>query len=44
MGDRELLKASHDKGYQLLTPEIGELAYIDSQRNMQFDSWWEDME
>ena len=41
---RELSKASQGKGYQLLTPEIGELAYIDGQKNDSFTPWWENME
>jgi hypothetical protein len=41
---RELTKASRGKGYQLVTPEIGELAYIDSRKNTLFTPWWENME
>ena len=41
---RELTKASRDKNYKLVTPEIGELAYIDGQKNEQFGPWWENME
>ena len=41
---RELTKASRGKGYQLVTPEIGELAYIDSHKNTLFAPWWENME
>ena len=40
---RELAKASQDKGYQLITPEIGELAYLDSPKNERFVPWWENM-
>ncbi|MCR5439503.1 MAG: hypothetical protein K6F01_08755 [Selenomonas sp.] len=41
---QRILQASQQKDYNLLTPEIGALAYIDSQKNAQFDLWWENME
>ena len=41
---RELAKASQNKGYKLLTPEIGELAVFGSEQLEIFDAWWERME
>ena len=41
---RELARASKGKGYELLTPEIGEIAYIGREQPRQFDAWWERME
>ena len=40
----ELKKASQNKGYKLLTPEIGELAFIGSEHQETFADWWEQME
>jgi hypothetical protein len=40
---RELKRVSQGKGYELLTPEIGELAYIGGEQPKQFDAWWERM-
>lgn len=40
---RELTRASQNRGYALLTPEIGELAYIGSEQPKLFDAWWERM-
>jgi len=41
---RELARASHGMDYQLLTPQIGELAYIGGKQPREFDAWWERME
>ena len=40
---REMALISKGKGYELLTPEIGELAYIGGEQPKQFDAWWERM-
>lgn len=40
---RELSRISKGKGYELFTPEIGELAYIGGEQPRQFDAWWERM-
>ena len=40
---RELTRFSQGKGYKLLTPEIGEVAYIDGKQLRNFDAWWERM-
>ena len=41
---RELSKAVEGLDYELLTPELGELAYIGGEQPRQFDAWWERME
>ena len=41
---RELKKASQNKDYKLLTPEIGELALIGAEHQEAFADWWEQME
>ena len=41
---RELARASQGKGYALLTPEIGELAFVGSGQPREFGAWWEKME
>ena len=40
---QRLLQASRGKGYKLLTPEIGEAAYLDGEQPRPFDEWWERM-
>lgn len=40
---RELVKAAQGLDYQLLTPKIGETAYIGESRPEEFDAWWEKM-
>ena len=40
---QRLLQASQGKGYKLLTPEIGEAAYLDGEQPRLFDNWWERM-
>ena len=40
---QRLLQASQGKGYKLLTPEIGEAAYLDGEQPRLFDDWWERM-
>ncbi|SFT38870.1 L-ascorbate metabolism protein UlaG, beta-lactamase superfamily [Selenomonas sp. GACV-9] len=40
---RELTRFSQGRGYKMLTPEIGEVAYLDSGSTQNFGPWWEDM-
>ena len=40
---RELTRFSQGRGYKLLTPEIGEAAYLDRGNTQNFASWWENM-
>ena len=40
---QRLLRASEGKAYKLLTPEIGETAYLDREHLKSFDNWWERM-
>ncbi|WP_185753715.1 hypothetical protein [Selenomonas sp. AB3002] len=40
---QRLMQASQGKGYKLLTPEIGEAAYLDGEQPRLFDNWWERM-
>jgi L-ascorbate metabolism protein UlaG (beta-lactamase superfamily) len=40
---QRLLQASQGKGYKLLTPEIGEAAYLDGEQPRPFDDWRERM-
>ncbi|WP_041914929.1 MBL fold metallo-hydrolase [Selenomonas ruminantium] len=40
---RELTRFSQGRGYKILTPEIGEVAYLDSGSTQNFGPWWEDM-
>lgn len=39
----ELTRYSQNKNYKLVTPEIGEAFYIDSDPPQQFRQWWENM-
>jgi len=39
---RRLVEASQGKRYKMLSPKIGELAFIDDKQT--FDAWWERME
>ena len=41
---RELAQASRGMDYELITPEIGEIAYIGGEQPQEFDAWWERME
>ena len=41
---QRLSQASQGKGYKLMTPEIGEAAYIASGQAGDFDAWWERMQ
>lgn len=41
---RELTRLSQDREYKLLTPEIGEVAYIDIGYSQNFAAWWEQMD
>ncbi|SHL02085.1 L-ascorbate metabolism protein UlaG, beta-lactamase superfamily [Selenomonas ruminantium] len=40
---RELTRFSQGREYKMLTPEIGEVAYLDSGSTQNFGPWWEDM-
>ncbi len=40
---RELARFSEGRGYKLLTPEIGEAAYLDDAISKNFEEWWEKM-
>ena len=41
---KELARASQGMAYQLITPKIGELAYVGENQPRQFEAWWERME
>lgn len=41
---QRLSQASQGKGYKLMTPEIGEAAYIAGTQAVGFDNWWERMQ
>ena len=38
---RELTRFSEGRGYKLLTPELGEAAYLDDGISQNFGEWWE---
>ena len=40
---RELTRFSEGRGYKLLTPEIGEAAYLNEAASKNFEAWWEKM-
>ena len=40
---RELTRFSEGRAYKLLTPEIGEAAYLDDSTSKDFEPWWEKM-